>query len=58
VTTLTALALLAHKNLAAEGSVFVGGISLSLWVLAVAVIVDTFFHLRRASAHGAAAPAT
>jgi carbon starvation protein len=48
VTTLTALALLAWQCFVrGQGSVYVGGISAVLWVMAVAVITDTFLHLRR-----------
>jgi len=50
VTTLTALLQLAYTHLVKSGSVFVGGISVVLWLMAVAVIVNTFISLRRAPA--------
>jgi len=56
VTTVIALAMLAHKNLARGGSMLIGIISLSLGILAIGVIVDTFLHLRR-SPGNALAPA-
>jgi carbon starvation protein len=47
VTTLTALAQLTWQNLAGGGSGFVGGVSLALGVLAVAVIANAFWRLRK-----------
>ena len=46
VTTLTALVQLVAQNLFGTGSVFVGAISLVLGLLAVALIVNTFWRLR------------
>jgi len=50
VTTLKALANLAAKNLTSGGSQLVGIISLSLGIMAAAVIIDTMIHLVRQSA--------
>ena len=47
VTTLLALALLGYRNLWEGGSGLIGGISLSLFVLALLVIIDTMLHLSR-----------
>lgn len=48
VTTLSALALLAWKNLARGGSGFVGGISLVLGIIAIVIITDLLLMLRGA----------
>lgn len=47
VTTLTALAQLVLSNLLQHGSKLVGVLSLVLWVLAVALVVDAVLHLRK-----------
>lgn len=47
VTTLSALVQLIISNLLGRGSLLVGGLSLVLGVLAVALIIDTFVNLRR-----------
>jgi carbon starvation protein len=52
VTTLTALAMLAYNHLLEGGSIFVGVISLVLWVMAVMVIGNSTLTLRRVPATG------
>ena len=47
VTTLTALVQLVMSNLFGGGSVMVGGLSLVLVILAVVLIINTFWSLRR-----------
>jgi carbon starvation protein len=54
-TTLTALVQLTVKNLLGSGSLFVGGISLVLALLAVAVIGNAFWRLRAMPAPNAGA---
>jgi carbon starvation protein len=54
VTTLTSLAQLTLRNLAGTGSVFVGGLSAALLVMAVLVIVDSFWNLSKGVVTGAA----
>ncbi|MBU0679078.1 MAG: carbon starvation protein A [Verrucomicrobia bacterium] len=56
ITTLTSLTRLAYANLFGGGSIFIGGLSAVLGLLAVGVVIDTTIHLRRYAAP-AASPA-